>query len=175
MTWLNRILRILKHGWHGATATRHVITPDMAQRLQRRVAASEKSHSGEIRIYIEGRLPWADLYQSTPTRKLTRARAVGQFARLGVWDTAGNNGVLVYLLLAEHAIEIVADRGLNHLVEPDVWSTMVGRMGVAFKQGRFEDGLTQALDEVSLLLIKHFPLDEAQANANDFPDAPVLG
>lgn len=174
MNWLIRIRRFFKHSWYGATVTRKVITVDMAQRLQRRVAASEQRHSGEIRIYVERRLPFTDLFQPSPTRQLTRARAVKQFAQLGVWDTASNNGVLIYLLLAERAIEIVADRGLNVLVEQAAWNAMANRMRMAFKQGQFEDGLTQALEELSALLIQHFPVDPAQSNANELPDAPVM-
>jgi uncharacterized membrane protein len=90
-----------------------------------------------------------------------------------VWDTEQNNGVLVYLLLAEHAIEIVADRGVDHLVGHEEWQQIVQRMGSAFREGRFEDGLTQALEEVSAILVRHFPTDGP--NANELPDEPVLG
>jgi uncharacterized membrane protein len=96
------------------------------------------------------------------------------FSKLRVWDTASNNGVLIYLLLAEHAIEIVADRGLNEVVEPQVWQAMVSRMRAAFHQGQFEDGLTHALEEVSALLVKHFPLKAGQRNPNELPDSPAL-
>ena len=97
------------------------------------------------------------------------------FGKLRVWDTEHNNGVLIYLLLAEHAIEIVADRGLNSKVDSGEWQRIVERMGRAFHEGRFEDGLTQALEEVSALLVQHFPAAPGQANANELPDEPVLG
>ena len=82
--------------------------------------------------------------------------------------------VLIYLLMAEHAIEIVADRGIDARVSAEHWAAMAGRMGTAFREGRFEDGLTQALEEVSALLVKHFPLAEGEPDRNELPDAPVV-
>jgi len=97
------------------------------------------------------------------------------FGKLRVWDTEFNSGVLIYLLLAEHAIEIVADRGLSRRVPDAEWQQIVARMGHEFHEGRFEDGLTQALAEVSALLVQHFPWEAGAANANELPDEPVLG
>jgi len=82
--------------------------------------------------------------------------------------------VLIYLLMAEHAIEIVADRGIDAHVKPQDWATMAGRMAAAFRESRFEDGLTQALEEVSALLVAHFPLAEGEPDRNELPDEPVL-
>lgn len=171
---LNRIKRILKHRWFDAADSRRAVPPEMLARLQQRVAASEQRHSGEIRIYVEAGLPQSYLWSDAPTQQITRARALAMFGKLQVWDTASNNGVLIYLLLAEHAIEVVADRGLNDLVEPRVWQTLVASMSAAFRQGQYEDGLTRALGEVSALLVRHFPLQAGQANPNELPDAPLL-
>jgi uncharacterized membrane protein len=96
------------------------------------------------------------------------------FGKLRVWDTAHNNGVLIYLLLAEHAIEIVADRGLDSHVDDAAWAAMTQRMSAAFRDGRFEDGLTQALEEISALLVEHFPLGEGELDVNELPDEPVV-
>nr|MDP2192163.1 TPM domain-containing protein [Rhodoferax sp.] len=171
---LSRIKRILKYRWLEASTIRSAIAPDLLQRLQQRVAASERRHSGEIRIYVEAGLPMSYLWTDAPTRHITRQRALALFGKLRVWDTANNNGVLIYLLLAEHTIELVADRGLNELVAPPVWQAMVSRMSAAFQRGHFEDGLTQALEEVSALLVQHFPLGVGEANPNELPDAPIL-
>jgi uncharacterized membrane protein len=143
----------------------------MLQRLTARLAASEKRHSGEIRIFVEAGLPVSYLLRDATPRE----RAVAMFGKLGVWDTEHNNGVLIYLLLAERAIEIVADRGLSRRVDAGEWQRIVGRMGDTFKQGRVEEGLTQALDEVSALLVAHFPLAPGKADRNELPDEPVLG
>jgi len=163
--------RLFKHRWLDESDTRRAIPPDMSRRLASRVAASERRHSGEVRIFAEAGLPLSYLWRNAPARE----RAVALFGKLRVWDTEHNNGVLIYLLLAERAIEIVADRGLNQHVSPQDWQAMVARMSAAFAEGRIEDGLTQALEEVSGLLVQHFPLNGDEADINELPDAPFLG
>lgn len=173
---MNHIVRILKHRWLDASDTRRAVPDDMAQRLARRVAASEGRHSGEVRLCVEAALPTADLWRVGPSATLktvVRERAIGWFGRLGVWDTEQNNGVLIYLLLAEHAIEFVADRGLAQRVDAAQWQAMVDRLGLRLRNGEFEDGLTQALEEVSALLVAHFPAERGGANPNELPDAVV--
>ena len=177
---LNKLKTILKHLWLDASDARRAIPPDMLERLTRRVAASERRHSGEIRICVEASLPLSYLRRlgkqlSIPT--LTRQRALTMFGKLRVWDTEHNNGVLIYVLLAERAIEIVADRGVARQVGPDQWQAMVARMAAAFRERRYEDGLTQALEETSAVLMEHFAVDASQeggANTNELPDTPLL-
>jgi uncharacterized membrane protein len=166
-----KLARLFRHRWLDESDTRRAIPPEMVERLARRVAASEQRHSGEIRIYVEAGLPTSYVLRDAGSRE----RALALFGKLRVWDTESNNGVLVYLLLAERAIEIVADRGLTRHVGADRWASIAAGMGEAFKAGRFEDGLTQALEEVSALLVRHFPLAEGQANPNELPDEPILG
>lgn len=172
------IITLLHHRWLDASDSRQAVPPDMLKRLMQRVAASEQRHSGEIRIYIEAGLPasyvWRHVWHKVPLSRVIRERAVMMFGKLRVWDTAHNNGVLIYLLLAEHAIELVADRGLNQCVTQTEWQAMVQRLGKALHESRFEDGLTQALEEVSALLVQHYPLQAGQANHNELPNAPVL-
>lgn len=167
-----RILaRILRHRWLDESDTHKAIPPQLVNRLMHRVAASEQRHSGQIRIYVEAGLPMSYLWRGAGARE----RAVALFGKLRVWDTESNNGVLIYLLLAENAIEIVADRGLASRVAQHEWQAIVARMGSAFRDARFEDGLTQALEEVSALLVAHFPLRAGETTANELPDQPVLG
>ena len=172
---LSRLKRILKHRWLDESDAHRAIPPAMAQRLMQRVASSEQRHSGQIRICVEAGLPVHDLWRDAPIRQIRHERAVTLFGQLRVWDTEANNGVLIYLLLAERAIELVADRGLNRYVPSHEWQAVAQRMGSAFREGRFEDGLTQALEEVSALLVEHFPLAEGRRRDNELPDAPVLG
>jgi len=168
---MGRLQRIFRHRWVDEAATRRAIPPAMAQRLAERVAASERRHSGEVRIYVEAGLPLSYLWRDATARE----RAVAIFGKLGVWDTEQNNGVLIYLLLAEHAIEIVADRGLDRHVGAAHWQALVQRMAGAFRARQYEEGLGQAIDEVTALLVRHFPLREGEANRNELPDEPVLG
>lgn len=171
---LSRIKRFIKHRWQEDASASRAIPAAMLERLQQRVAASEQGHSGEIRIYVEAGLPSSYLWQDAPTREITRDRALSLFGKLRVWDTDNNNGVLIYLLLAEHAIEIVADRGLNRWVTQQDWQAMVARMRHAFQEHRFEDGLVQAVDEVTAVLTQHFPLAPGEHNPNELPDQPMV-
>ena len=169
--WFKTFFRVLRHRSQDTTDTRRAIPADMVQRLMERVAASEQRHTGEIRIYVESSLPSSYLWRGADTRE----RAVMMFSKLRVWDTAQNNGVLIYLMLAEHAIELVADRGIDAHVPDHHWQMVVTRMADAFRGNRYEDGLTQALEEVSAVLVEHFPARDTAENPNELPDAPVLG
>ncbi len=167
---ISRFARLWRHRWIDEAEVRRALPRDVLERLERRVGASERRHSGEIRICVEAGLPLSYLWRDAPARQ----RAITLFGKLRVWDTEHNNGVLIYLLLAEHAIEIVADRGIDSRVSDEDWAAMAKRMGAAFREGRFEDGLTQALEEVSALLVEHFPLAEGEPDRNELPDAPVI-
>ena len=97
------------------------------------------------------------------------------FSKLRVWDTAQDNGVLIYLLLAEHAIEIVADRGLNAHVDAAHWERIIDGMRQSFRDGRFEQGLNDAVDAVDALLARHFPLQPGEHNPDELPNKPLVG
>jgi uncharacterized membrane protein len=167
---MNKFTRILRHRWLDETDAARRLGAGAAQRIQERVAASEKRHSGEIRVCIEAGLPLSYLWRDGTARH----RAVAMFGKLRVWDTEGNNGVLIYLLLAEQAIEIVADRGLARHVSPPQWDAILGGMREAFKAGRFEEGLNAAIDAVDGILVRHFPSAQGVANPNELPDSPYM-
>jgi len=167
---MNSLLRLMRHRRYDADDARRLLGAGALERLRARVAASEVRHSGEIRLCIEGGLPWSYLKRGASAR----VRAVAMFGKLRVWDTEHNNGVLIYLLLAEHAIEIVADRGLNRHVDAAEWDRIAGTMRDAFKAGQFEAGLNQAIDAVDALLTQHFALTSDAPNPNELPDAPEL-
>lgn len=162
----NRLLRILKHRWLDDTDTKRALDDAALDRLAARVAESETRHRGEIRISVEAGLPLSYLWK----RLSARDRALTLFGKLRVWDTEHNNGVLIYLLLAEHAIEIVADRGLARHVPPEHWQAVVAGMREAFRASRYEAGLMQAVDAVETLLVRHFPLHADGANPNELSD-----
>ena len=174
---LNKIKTIARHVWQDRADADSAIPPDMLARLTQRIAASETRHSGEIRMVAEAALPMSYLWRlgkTSPMKMLVRQRAVTLFGKLRVWDTEQNNGVLIYLQLVEHAIEIVADRGLTQHVSSDQWQAMVARMSAHFAAKRFEDGLTQALEEVSSELVRIFPAVAGQTNADEMPNEPLL-
>jgi uncharacterized membrane protein len=168
---MNRWLRILKHRWLDEGDARRAIGDATLTRLAARVQRSERRHSGEIRVCVEAGLPLSYLWRGAAPRE----RALAMFGKLRVWDTEHNNGVLIYLLLAERAIEIVADRGLSRHVPPQQWRHLTDGMAAAFKAGRFEDGLGEAIAAVDALLLQHFPLTEGESNPNELPDRPFVG
>lgn len=167
---MNKLARIIKHRWLDERDLARALDDATLARIEARVAASEKRHSGEIRVCAEAGLPLSYLWRGATARE----RAVTMFGKLRVWDTAHNNGVLIYLLLAEHRIEIVADRGLNERVSPSQWQEVMQRMRASFRRGHFEAGLNDAIDAVDALLAQHFPLAPGESNPNELSDRPHL-
>jgi len=171
---MNFLLRLFRHRWQQPSDSSRAVPDDMAERLASYITASEQRHTGEIRICVEAALPVSYLWRArgeVPLATVVRQRAMTWFGRLRVWDTENNNGVLIYLLLAEHAIELVADRGLDRLVDRAQWDAIVGRLGQQLHSGDFEGGLTAALEEVSALLVRHYPADRGALSVNELPDA----
>ena len=137
--------------------------------IERAVATQEDRHRGELRVVIEGGLP----IQALAAGRTARERALEHFARLRTWDTEDNAGVLIYLLLADRRVEIVADRGIHARVGATAWETICGAMQQEFAAGRFEAGALAGLAAVSDLLAQHFPARPGD-NPNELPDAPVV-
>ena len=171
--WCRLLLRQL---WQGEQAAWQAVPDAMAERMMRRVQASEQRHTGQIRVCVEGALPLSYAWRAgrgAPVSAVVRQRALAWFGRLQVWDTEANNGVLIYLLLTEHRIEIVADRGLQRYVSTQDWQDVVSRLGTHLRSSDFEGGLTQALEEVSVLLVQHFPQAPGTPEMNELPDLIV--
>ena len=168
---MTRWARILKHRWWDETDTARAVPPAALARIEAQVAASEAVHRGEIRVCVEASLPLSYLWRGLSVRD----RAIMMFSKLRVWDTAANTGVLIYVLLAERAIEIVADRGLNQHVSTAQWQALLERMRPALHQGDFERGLSEAVREVGRLLDTHHPLRDGPADRDELPNAPYLG
>ena len=162
------LLKILKHLLTPNWLARRAFTPAVLKRIEAVIGQSEAAHRGEIRFALEGALPLLSLLKGVTAR----TRAVQVFADLRVWDTEENTGVLLYLQLIDHDIEILADRGINAHVQPHEWEAICLRMEVAFREGRFEDGVIAGLNDITALLTRHFPA-RAQ-NPDELPDKPVL-
>ena len=163
------LLRLLRHRL-SELRTHNALAPAALQRLGEQVTASEHRHTGQIRIVTEGSLPWSYLRRGASARE----RAIMLFGKHHVWDTAHNNGVLIYLLMPEHAIEIVADRGLAHRVPPEEWAALVAQMSSHFQQRDYEAGLAHATQAVTTCLVQHFPRAAGATGINELPDAPVV-
>lgn len=160
--------RLGRHLCHTRWALRRRFPDEALHRIESAVRTAETSHAGEIRVAIEGDLDLHDLLRD----KSSRERAAEVFSQLGVWDTARSNGVLIYVLLADRDVEILADRGLDGLVEPSQWEQACRAIEREFSCGRWEQGLLAGIEAVSSLLAAHFP---AQAgDPRNLPDRPAM-
>jgi uncharacterized membrane protein len=160
--------RLLRHLFTDHWSVRRRFPPAAIAAFERAVARGELTHGGQVRLAIEAALPIARVLQGmTPSR---RAREL--FAQLGVWDTEANCGVLIYLLLADRHVEIVADRGIHARVGAAAWREICARMETAFRAGDFAAGVERGLDDVAALLAPHFPPQPGQGN--ELSDKPVI-
>ena len=136
--------------------------------IEQAIKTSEIAHTGEIRIAVEGALDSAPLLKGQSARE----RAIELFSLLRVWDTEYNNGVLIYLLLADRDVEIVADRGIHAKVGTQEWGKICRQMEIAFKQQNYEDGVLGGIQAVTRHLAEHFPA--VAAGRNELPDKPMV-
>ena len=160
--------RALKHLFAAPWAIRRAFPPDALSRIEAAIGASESGHRGEIRFAVEGALDFLPVLRGLSARD----RALEVFSLLRVWDTEDNSGVLLYVQLVDHDLEIVADRGLaRHIPQPQ-WDAICARMEEAFRAGRYEAGVIAGIGEVTGLLVRHFPAHGR--NADELPDKPVV-
>lgn len=165
-TRTQRFFANLFRGWF---QVRRHFPPDLLDAMTEAIADGERTHLGEVRFAVESRLhPMAVL---TGLDATTRARQV--FAQLGVWDTEHNCGVLLYVLMAEHRIEVVADRGIARRVGKDAWEAICGRMQESFSAGQWRAGALRGIADIHAVLAGHFP-SHGRARPDELPDKPVL-
>jgi uncharacterized membrane protein len=138
--------------------------------IQQAIAESERTHGGEIRVAIEGALEPREIWAG----KAPRQRALEVFASLGVWDTEANNGVLIYLLVADRDVEIVADRGFNGKVEAAEWARICAAMERELRAGHYERGVADGVRDIGSLLARHFPPLPGGRDENELPDRPAI-
>ena len=160
--------RIGNHLLGNRSRVRKAFPPQSLAAIEQAVKASEASHAGQIRFVVEGALDGAPLFRNQPAR----GRALDVFAQLRIWDTADNNGVLIYLLLADRDVEIVADRGIDAKVGAAGWEAICKAMESDFRAGDFARGAIRGIDAVSRNLAAHFP--RRGGGNNELPDAPVV-
>jgi uncharacterized membrane protein len=161
-------MRWLKHFIESRRGARH-FPPATLDAIQHAIAASEHLHLGEICFAVEAGLPIAAVFGGTTARD----RAHAAFARLNVWNTEHNTGVLVYILVADHAIEIVADRGITAKVPEAEWQSICALMQRHFATDDYEKGALAGVAAIGEILVKHFPADGTR-NPDELPDRPVF-
>ena len=165
---LDTFARLLRHLCYPSWRLRRLLPKQSMDAITRAIQGSERDHAGEVRVAIENNLGWGRLVR----RVSPRERAIEVFSALRVWDTEHNNGVLIYLLLADRAVEIIADRGVERRVEPGEWQRICRAMEAEFRQGDFEAGLIGGIQAIGEHLVRHF--GGADPLGNELPDQPVV-
>jgi len=161
--------RVLRHlCYYDYWNVRSAFPPRAMAAIERSIGEQEGRHDGELRFAVEASLPLSDLLQGVSARD----RAIELFGRLRVWDTEQNAGVLIYVLLADKRVEIVADRGIHRRVGETAWEAICGNMQREFAAGRFEAGALAGLQAVSDLLATHFP--PRDENPDELANQPVI-
>jgi uncharacterized membrane protein len=160
--------RILRHLFCDFWSVRRAFPPDVMAAIEREIGAQERRHDGELRFAVEASLPLNDLVAGVTGRE----RAVELFGRLRVWDTERNTGVLIYLLLADRDVEIVADRGIHRAVGEAGWAAICREMEQAFGRGEFQAGVIGGVRAISDLLAAHCP--PRPENPDELSDRPVI-
>ncbi len=162
------IKRILKHLSISHASMRRTFPRASLDKIERTIAEVEQTHAGQIRFAVEAALELKPLLAGQTARE----RAIEVFSQLRIWDTEHNNGVLIYLLLADRDVEIVADRGVHARLGREVWEAICKEMESAFRQGKFEEGVIGGIRQVGAHLARHYP--HAGSKTNELPDQPVL-
>jgi uncharacterized membrane protein len=159
--------RFARHLFAMPRQLRRALPPPAMAAIEQAIARSETGHRGEIRFAAEAALDAVALFAGQSARN----RAIDVFSQLRVWDTEENNGVLIYLLLADRDVEIVADRGISARVPAGEWERICRRMEAALARGQFEQAVVTGVEEVAKLLARHFP--PRPGDRNELPDQPV--
>ena len=162
------IKRLFRHLLSPPWLMRRVFSAAVMQRIEDAVKQSERRHRGELRVVVEAVLDPGPLLRG----QSPRARAREVFAQLGVWDTAENSGVLLYINWADRDIEIVADRGISARVTQEQWEVICRGIEQAFRAGDFEAGVMEGIRQITALLVQHFPA--AGDNPDELGNRPVL-
>ena len=160
--------RIWRHWLASFHPARRLLPPAALAKIESEIQTAEATHAGEIRVAVETALSLRELWH----RVSARARAHQVFAQLGVWDTAHNNGVLIYVLLADRRVEIVADRAIAARVPEAEWAVLCAEVAERFKRGEAEAGCCLAVRSVAARMARFFP--SSGGHANELPNQPVL-
>jgi uncharacterized membrane protein len=163
-----QLKRLVRHLLTTRWSTRRHFPVAVRTAIEQAIEECEARHAGQIRFVVETAFDLPELWHDLPAR----ARAVQLFGQLGVWDTAHNNGVLIYVLMADRLVEIVADRGIASRIQQSEWETVCRQMQHHYREGRFRDGSVVGILGVGALLGRHFP--GKASDANELPDQPVL-
>jgi hypothetical protein len=164
-----RLSRLVRHLWTGPIHIARAFPAEAYLRIEQAIDEGEQRHRAELRFAVESSLDAGAVWSRTSPRE----RAVQVFAEFGIWDTEEDNGVLLYLLWADHAVEVVADRGVARRVDPSVWIRACDVVHDTFVEGRHVEGVLEAIAIINDALAAAYPAD-GQANDNQLPNRPLV-
>jgi uncharacterized membrane protein len=163
-----RLSRVIRH-WRSTKADAQRAFPEQTlAAAAQAITAGEQTHRGELRFIVEKALPTDEVWDGITNRQ----RALALFADYGVWDTEDNCGVLIYVNLADHKVDIVADRGIDRKIDSGTWQAVCRTMTDGFKQGNYHEATLGAIEQVNALLREHFPANGSRPN--ELPDRPIM-
>lgn len=163
-----KVGRAWRHWRSSASEAKQAFPDTTLDAIAEAIDLGERGHRGEVRLIVEKSLPFEAAWDGITNRQ----RALGLFADYGVWDTEDNCGVLIYVNLAEHKVDIVADRGIDRKIDAATWQAVCRTMTDGFRQGRFHDATLAAVAQVNDLLRQHFP--SSGERPNELPDRPLM-
>jgi uncharacterized membrane protein len=164
----HKMRRAWRHWKSSAREAKQAFPDTTLDAIAEAIDLGERTHRGEVRLIVEKSLPFEAAWDGVTNRQ----RAIALFADYGVWDTEDNCGVLIYVNLAEHKIDIVADRGIDRKIDAATWQAVCRTMTEGFRQGSFHEATLAAVNQVNELLRQHFPTSGERPN--ELPDRPLM-
>ena len=168
-SFFSRLRRRLRHLSVTPAMARKLFPQETLDAITEAISEGELGHRGEVRMVVEAALPGEAIWSGTPVRR----RALALFAEHGIWDTEDNCGVLLYVNIAEHRVEIVADRAIDRRIGHDQWQSICDNMTEGFRRGAYATSSVEAINRIHALLRQHFPATGAP-DRNELPDHPVV-
>lgn len=165
---MEKLKRALRHLFTTSRAGKKAFPEATLQAIQEVITEGEKLHRAEVQLIVEPSLPLSEIWEGTSSRE----RAIDLFSLHRIWDTEENSGILIYIDLADHQVEIVADRGIDHITTSDEWASVCRTMTSGFAQGSYQDSVIAALKLLNDILHDHLP--DTENLPNQLPNRPII-
>lgn len=165
---MDKLKRLFRHLFTTKRSGKHAFPEATLQAIQKVIAEGEKQHRAEVQLIVEPSMPLSEIWEGTTARE----RAIELFAIHGIWDTEENSGILIYIDLADHQVEIVTDRGIKHVTRDDEWQSICRTMTSGYAQGNYHDSTIKAVKLMNEILHEHLP--DTENLPNQLPNRPII-
>ncbi len=165
---MEKLKRALRHLFTTSRAGKQAFPETTLQAIQDVITEGEKLHRAEVQLIVEPSLPLSEIWEGTSSRE----RAIELFSLHRIWDTEENSGILIYIDLADHQVEIIADRGISHVTTSEEWRLVCQTMTSGFAEGRYHDSVIAALKLLNNILHAHLP--DVEDQPNQLPNRPII-